>query len=113
MKPVRELHLGDEASAEAIHTRLHCVEIEPTPARPGRELIHLIAAGGDEVAQGAFIRELQHVQARVATVYTRIYCGLMPPVDMSQAYDALAREQEYVKGSGWICSRVTWFAWSF
>jgi len=85
---------------DAIHTRFHCREIEPIPVPAGRELINLLASQPDLAAQEAFISELHAVQAQLALIYTKIYTGLLPPVDMTEAYNALARVQTYVKGFG-------------
>lgn len=86
---------------DAIYSRFHCCEIEPTATRPGKDLVHLLAVERDEARQNAFIQELRQAQAKAARVYTKIFCGLLPPVDMSEALAALAQVQDYVKRFGY------------
>ena len=85
---------------EPVASRFACVEVEARPVRAGRELVDLLALPVDRAAQEAFIHEMRQVQAQVALVYTKIYVGLLPEVDMREALAAFGLVQARVKTCG-------------
>jgi len=85
---------------EPVASRFACVEVEARPVRPGRELVDLLALPVNHAAQEYFITEMRQIQSHVALVYTKIYCGLLPPVDMSEALAAFGYIQTRVKSRG-------------
>jgi len=89
---------------DAIQSRL---DVRELAHRPGKPLIALLAKKPDVQAQEAFIAETRAIQRHAAVTFTKIYLGLVPPVDLSEAYDALGRVQVHVQDYGYDISPRT------
>ena len=86
---------------DALASRFYCRELLPCATIPKKELVKLLAQPANKEAQEAFAQGLRQVQALAAQVFSRIYVDMMPPVEMSKAYEALGEVQAYLKRFGY------------
>jgi hypothetical protein len=86
---------------DAVHSRFFCREVPQWPVRRGRELVDLLALPVDAAKQAAFVHEQRWIQYQAAVVFTKIYVGVLPAVDLAAAYRVFAGVQAHLKEKGY------------
>jgi len=88
-----------EALPDPVRSRFHCHEIAALH-RQDRDFVQVLGEHPDANKQRAFCDWTRRIQTMAAHVYTRIYLGLLPPVDMRPALAALQQVQTRLRARG-------------